>query len=139
MGLFKRKKVERPKNPLGVAVYQFDNIIKGKLGKIIAAMQAKKTLNPVRAKTVLESHLYRLDHILEDISKENLKTDYRSDKVRYKIIAMVEKLKKYLQLAARLEFDYHEIEKEESVNLGQIFSEREKIKKDMKDIQSDYL
>ncbi|MGM0364965.1 MAG: hypothetical protein ACQEP5_00340 [Actinomycetota bacterium] len=139
MGLFRRKKVEKPKNPLGIAVYKFDNILKGKLGKIVKAMQAGKTLNPSRTKAVLDEYFYKLDYILEDISKENLKIDYRSDKVRYKVIGMVRELKNYLQAAAELEFDYKKIERKQIGSPDSILLKREKLKKDLKDIQSDYV
>ena len=97
MPLFKRKKIERPKNPLGMALYQYDNIIKKDLGGLLKALSAGKNINLARAEAVLGRAVYKLEYILEDISKENLKIDYRSDKIRYMIIEMIEDLKKYFE------------------------------------------
>ncbi|MFO7929554.1 MAG: hypothetical protein R6U35_07795 [Candidatus Humimicrobiaceae bacterium] len=137
MGLFKKKKQERPKNPLGAALYSLDNLLNINLRKIKAAILNKKEINPRRAKKVFDRNLYKLDRIIEDISKENLKTDYRSDKVRYKVIGLIKDLKKYFDAALTTGFDYRKIEAKVG-NFENILKKRENLKKDMKDIESDY-
>ncbi len=137
MGLFKKKKKERPKNPLGAALYGFDNLLNINLRKIKVAILNKKEINPRRAKKIFDRNLYKLDHIIEDISKENLKTDYRSDKVRYKIIGLIKSLKKYFDESLNTGFDYGKIE-DKVESFESILKKRENLKKDMKDIESDY-
>ncbi|MCJ7665927.1 MAG: hypothetical protein MUO59_04240, partial [Actinobacteria bacterium] len=83
MPLFRRKKIIRPKNPLGIALYQYDRIVGKELAGILKTFAAGKSMNSGRAGALLEYSVYKLDYILEDISKENLKIDYNSDKVRY--------------------------------------------------------
>jgi hypothetical protein len=140
MPLFKRKKIERPKNPLGVALFQYDNIIKKDIGRILNALSSDKKLNSSRTDAIISRTEYKLDGITDDISKENLKIDYRSDKTRYMIIKMIDDLKKYL-LRAR-EYDYDGLRLNSIRDLKgpeKISEDREKLKEKMKDIESDYL
>jgi hypothetical protein len=140
MPLFKRKKIERPKNPLGVALFQYDNIIKKDIGRILNALSSDKKLNSSRTDAIISRTEYKLDGITDDISKENLKIDYRSDKTRYMIIKMIDDLKKYL-LRAR-EYDYDGLRLNSIKDLKgpeKISEDREKLKEKMKDIESDYL
>jgi len=139
MALFRRKKVGRPKNPLGYTLYQYDNIIRKDLKKIIAGMMTKKKLNTRNTSIILEDAFSKFDTILDDLSKENLKIDYRSDKIRYMIVDMINKLKSFFNKAKTHDFNPLKIEKDEkSPGLEEIMEMREVIKVKMKDIESDY-
>lgn len=140
MALFRRKKVEIPKNPLGYALYQYDNIIRKDLKKIIAGILAKKKLDTGNINIILEDAFSKFDTILDDLSKENLKIDYRSDKIRYIIVDMINKLKSFFSKVKTHDFNPLKIEKgEKSPGLEEIMEIREVIKVKMKDIESDYL
>jgi len=140
MALFRRKKkVGRPKNPLGYALYQYDNIIRKDLKKIIAGILAKKKLDTRKINIILEDTFSKFDTILDDLVKENLKIDYRSDKIRYMIVDMINKLKSFFNKAKTHDFNPLKIEKDEkSPGLEEIMEIREVIKVKMKDIESDY-
>jgi len=139
MALFRRKKVGRPKNPLGYALYQYDNIIRKDLKKIIAGILAKKKLDARKTSIILEDAFSKFDTILDDLSKENLKIDYRSDKIRYTIVDMINKLESFFSKAKTHDFNPLKIEKDKkSPGLEEIMEIREVIKVKMKDIESDY-
>ena len=140
MGLFRRKKIERPKNPLGYALYKYDNIINRDLKKIIKSLTLKKKVNFKKVNAVLEKVFCRLNIILDEISKDNLKIDYRSDKIRNFMIDMIKSLKDYFNRAKTYNFEPKKIENDEKIiSLGSILNKREEIKKKMKDIESDYI
>ena len=140
MPLFRRKKVQRPKNPLGMALFQYDNIIKNELKGLLKALAAGKSINPSRAEAILGKTEYKLDYILEDISKENLKIDYRSDKVRYMIIEMIKGLKIFFKKAREFGFNGERLQIDKKVNgPDESAKKREDLSKKMKDIESDYL
>ncbi len=140
MALFRRKKIIRPKSPLGMALMQYDAIINMEMKGIIKSIISKKAVNPKRGKAIFDGASHKLDFILEDISKENLKTDYRSDKIRYMIIDMINTLKSFFEKALQDDFDPDKINSyNRPCSLGQVRSTREDIKKKMKDIESDYL
>jgi len=139
VALFRRKKVGIPKNPLGYKLYNYDNIIRKDLKKIIAEMMSKKKINARRANIILEDAFSKFDTILDDLSKENLKIDYRSDKIRYMIIDMINKLKSFFNKAKTYDFNPLKIENnKKSPGLEEIMEIREVIKVKMKDIESDY-
>jgi hypothetical protein len=140
MALFGRKKIERPKSPLGSALYQYDDIIKKDLKKVIDRISAKGKLNPGKVNVVIESAISKFDAILDDLSRENLKIDYRSDKIRYLIIDMIGKLKTFLNEAKTYDYDPLKIGKDEkSPGISEVMNIREIIKRKMKDIESDYI
>jgi|GEM_PF-678196 len=140
MPLFKRKKIERPKNPLGMALFQYDNIIKKELDGILKSLGAGKSMNPSRAEALLDRTEYKLDYIIEDISKENLKIDYRSDKTRYMIIDMIQGLKDYFAKARQSGFNGERLLLDKKVKgPAEMAQQREDLKKKMKDIESDYV
>jgi hypothetical protein len=140
MPLFRRKKIVRPKNPLGMALFQYDNIIKKELGGLLKTLGAGKSMSPGRGEAILNSTEYKLDYILEDISKENLKIDYRSDKTRYMIVDMINDLKGYFAKAREFGFNGERLELDKKVKGPKEIAEiREGLKKKMKDIESDYL
>lgn len=140
MRLFGRKKSERPKSPLGLALYQYDNILERDLKKILKSMNAKKRINPGRAGIIINNAMVRFDNILEDLSKDNLKVDYRSDKIRYRIIEMINKLKDVLKKAGASDFDPSRMEEADNISgIDEVKKIRNNIKSKMKDIESDYL
>jgi len=140
MPLFRRKKVGRPKNPLGYALYEYDNIVSKDLKRIISNMLAKREMNPGKVSIVLEGVFSKFDRILDDISKENLKIDYRSDKTRYIIISMINKLRSFFEKAKTYNFSPLKMEEDKNnYKLSEIIDIREDLKNKMKDIESDYL
>ena len=140
MALFRKKRVERPKSLLGNALYQYDNIMKRNLNKIVGRMLAQKSVNPKKADIVFKNVCSEFDAITRDISKENLKVDYRSDKIRYMIMDMMSKVRALFDKAREHDFDHLKIKKDKVVSKwNEIVDEREIIKGKMKDIESDYL
>ncbi|MDD3776318.1 MAG: hypothetical protein PHN32_01730 [Actinomycetota bacterium] len=135
MGWFRKKRVERPKNPLGAALYDYDHTW-GAIKKITANVQAGKPVKVDRVKKLLIQNKAKLNQILKDISKENLKVDYRSDKIRYKISDMVIQLIDFLDMGQKHNFDDQFVD---ASRLDNLMDRRESLKKDMKDIESDYL
>ncbi len=140
MPLFRRKKIVRPKNPLGMALYQYDKIVGKELSGLMKALSAGKSVSPGRAGAILEGSVYKLDYILEDLSRENLKIDYQSDKARYMIIDLINDQKKYFKRAGEKGFDGEMLTNDRTVkNPEEIKALREALKKKMKDIESDYI
>jgi len=140
MGLFKRNKVEEPKNPLGYALYKYDKIINRDLKKIIKIVTLKKKLDFKRTNIILEDVFYKLDAILDSISKDNLKIDYMSDKTRDYLISMMQDLKNFFEKAKANNYEPEKIKIGMKISgLTVILNRREEIKKKMKDIGSDYL
>jgi len=139
MPLFRRKKIVRPKNPLGMALYQYDKIVGKELSGLLKTLSAGKSVSPGRAGAILESSVYKLDYILEDLSRENLKIDYQSDKARYMIVDLINGLKKYFERAREKGFDGEFLINDTTIkNPEEIKTLREALKKKMKDIESDY-
>lgn len=135
-----RKKIERPKNYLGNMLYRFDNIYNKDLKSIIKDISSKKRLNVKKADFILNDAFKNLDSILEDISRENFKTDYRGDKIRDVIIEMINKLKKYFMIIKEYDYDAKSFEIKEETNFLDFVAEtRNLLKKKMKEIESDYL
>lgn len=140
MPLFRRKKIVRPKNSLGMALYQYDKIVGKELSGLMKALSAGKSVSPGRAGAILEGSVYKLDYILEDLSRENLKIDYQSDKARYMIIDLINDQKKYFKRAGEKGFDGEMLTNDRTVkNPEEIKALREALKKKMKDIESDYI
>ena len=140
MALFRKKKVGKPRNPLGSALYTYDIIIKKDLQRIIKCIKAKKRLNPRKTSIILEDVYRKFEAITSDISKENLKVDYRSDKIRYIIIDMVNRLKTLFEKAGKDGFDQLKLDRYKTASeLDNIENTRENLKKKMKEIESDYL
>ena len=139
MPLFRRKKIVRPKNPLGMALYQYDKIVGKELSGLLKTLSAGKSVSPGRAGAILEGSVYKLDYILEDLSRENLKIDYQSDKARYMLIDLINDIKKYFERAREKGFDGEFLLNDNTIkNPEEIKTLREALKKKMKDIESDY-
>ncbi len=140
MALFRKKRIEKPRNPLGRALYTYDIIIEKDLRKIINGIKAKKRLNPKKTNIYLEDVYVKFEDIIEDISKENLKVDYRSDKIRYIIMDMINRLNALFKRAGKDGFEQLKLDRYNTASeLDDIENTRENLKKKMKDIESDYL
>ncbi len=140
MALFRRKKIESPRNPLGLALYQYDNILKKDLKKILHGIEVKKKLNEGKAGLIVDNANDKFDNILESLSKKKLKVDYRSDKIRYEIINMIKKLKNILKEAKKSGFEPSGVaENSKSPGIDELREIRAVIKNKMKDIESDYI
>lgn len=140
MALFRRKKIEKPKSPLGSALYRYDDILKKDLKRILDRINSKGKLNSVRASIVIEGVNSKFDTILNDLSRENLKIDYRSDKIRYLIIDMINELKTFFSEAKARDYDPVKMgEDKKLAGMNEVVKIREIIKGKMKDIESDYL
>ncbi|MBC7332952.1 MAG: hypothetical protein H5T85_00555 [Actinobacteria bacterium] len=138
--VFGRKRIERPKNPLGYALYRYDTIVNTDLKGIISRIRAEKRINARKADVILEGAFHKLDLILDDISKDNLKVDYRSDKARDLIIEMIKRLKIFFEAAKGIGYEPEKLKNsKEKEELDFVFGRREEIRKKMKDIESDYL
>jgi hypothetical protein len=138
--IFKRKKVEKPKSQLGYALYRYDNIFNIDLKYIIKNIKLKKKLNNRKADILLKNAYYKLDDILEDISRENFKTDYRSDKIRDLLIDLIKKLKDFFEKSKSYDFIAEKIDNDiEIIGLNTITEVRQLLKKKMKEIESDYI
>lgn len=138
--IFKRKKVEKPKSQLGYALYRYDNIFNIDLKYIIKNINLKKKINNRKADILLKNAYYKLDDILEDISKENFKTDYRSDKIRDLLIDLIKKIKDFFEKSRSYDFIAEKIDNDiKIIGLNSITEIRQLLKKKMKEIESDYI
>ncbi|MBN1299234.1 MAG: hypothetical protein JW997_06070 [Actinobacteria bacterium] len=138
--VFGKKKTEKPKSQLGLALFNYDNIFKSSLEIILKAAQEKKKLNPKRTYKMLEAAFNELEIITENISKNNFKTDYRSDKIRDIIIGLVNLLKHNLNKSKSFDYDFSNPDAAPVLSeIEKIPKIREDIKKRMKDIESDYI
>jgi hypothetical protein len=137
--IFKRKKAERPKNRLGLALLKYDGIWNSELHKIMQSIKQKKTINSARTGIVLDGVFYKLDAIADDISRENFKTDYRSDKTRDAILKLIVDLKALLQHLISNSFDFtNPLLAESETKISRLIEDRQSLKNKMKDIESDY-
>jgi len=137
---FGRKKIEKPKSVLGLSLFRFDNIFNVRLRNFIKSLKAKKKLNIKKTSILIQGAFYELDLILDDLSRDNFKTDYRSDKIREKIIYMINILKTNLSDAKSLTYDYEKAEEAGFFEkIDKITSLRLEIKQRMKDLESDYI
>lgn len=137
--IFKRKKVERPKNRLGLALLKYDGLWNLELHKIMQSIKQKKAINSARADIVFDDVFYKLDAIAEDISRENFKTDYRSDKTRDSILELIGDLKALLQHLISNSFDFTSpLLASADAKISRLIADRQSLKNKMKDIESDY-
>ena len=61
--IFKRKKVERPKNRLGIALFKYDKMLSSDLQKILQSIRHKKTINSARAGIILDDVFCKIGYI----------------------------------------------------------------------------
>ena len=137
--MFGKRKAEKPKSPLGIVLYEYDLIIKTELKDILESIKQGRNLNAARTGKVIDSIFYRFDSFIANISKDDLKIDYRSDKARDLIIEMIKKIKEAFEKIRSEKFDL------QSQSLSGIYSEFEAafsmrgvIRKKLKDIENDY-
>ena len=103
-------------------------------------MEAKKKFNIKKASITIDNINTEFDEMLTDLSKENLKIDYRSDKIRYEIIDMIKKIKDILEEVQINNFNPPGTDKDDYIlQIGELKEIRSNIKSKMKDIESDYL
>jgi len=137
---FGRKKIEKPKSILGFALFRLDQILNIRLKGVIHAVRSKKRVKIRSAAALADNIAISLETIMEDISKENFKTDYRSDKIRDAIIIMINNLNSFLN---NLKEGSFEIESNSSgmgiLKIDEIFEIRESLRVKLKDIESDYI
>jgi len=140
MALFAKKKIEKPKNPLARVLYDYDNIIEKDLKKILFVVSSNKKLDAEKVGVVFKDVANKFDGLLDSLSKENLKVDYRSDKIRYLIIDMVDRLKAFLNTAKTDGYDPLKKGKDgRSPVVDEVKEIREAVRRKMKDIDSDYI
>ncbi|MCE5330491.1 hypothetical protein LLG07_09220 [bacterium] len=137
--MFGKRKVEKPKNPLGLVLYEYDKIINNELKDILKSISQNKKLNPARTGKIFDSVSYRFNSFIGDITKDKLKIDYRSDKARDMVIDMLNTINSSFEKIKNENFDL------QSPALSNIYSEfeyafnqREAIRKKLKDIECDY-
>ena len=137
--MFGKRKAEKPKSPLGIVLYEYDLIIKTELKDILESIKQGRNLNAARTWKVIDSIFSRFDLFTGNISKDDLKIDYRSDKARDLVIEMINKIKNSFEKIKNEKFDL------QNQNLRGIYSEfeaaftiREAIRRKLKDIENDY-
>lgn len=137
--IFGRKKIEKPKSQLGLALFNYDNIFNSKLKSIIKLIDSGKNPGKKNADRILNDAFTEMDRILNDISKTNFKTDYRSDKIRDNIVNMINILKAGLGFAKSENYEFIKIKDSPSLKeIENVPLIRENIRKKMKDLESDY-
>lgn len=135
-----KKKTEKPKNPLGLALYIYDDHFKNRIEKIIKNALLGSRLNPGRNLKTFNILIEDFKKIKDDISKSKLKTDYRSDKARDIIIDMINDTERVI---SHLEGE-NLIKDENKIDLIKDLQEKIKQKRDvirgkLKDVESDYI
>ncbi len=137
--VFWRKKIDKPKSVLGYALYRYDEIFEKNLKGLFNKLLKSKRINFKNINNIVTNIFSAFDDILDDISVDNFKTDYKSDKIRYLIINLINKIKDNLEKLKKNNFTTDNIANK---NINETFNEllqnRDDIKKKMKDIQSDY-
>ncbi|MFA5014508.1 MAG: hypothetical protein WC549_03085 [Actinomycetota bacterium] len=140
MALFRKKKIEKPKSPLGSALYDYDLIIATDLKKVLDGVNSNKKLDARKVSSIFKDVDHKFTGILNNLSKENLKVDYRSDKIRYLMIDMIGKLKAFLNTAKTEGYDPLKEDKDQgSLAVDKAKEIREIVRRKMKDIESDYI
>ena len=137
--MFSRKKTEKPKNPIGLALYEYDEIFKNKIEKIIKTAISGGRLNPKRNSIIKRIVITDFEEIKDNISKEKLKVDYRSDKARDIIIEMIKDTESILHNlnGANLVSDENRIIMIKELQ-KEISEKRAVIRRKLRDVESDY-
>lgn len=136
---FWRKKKEKPKSTLGYALFRFDKIFNGNPRGLFLSIKQGKKINLKRLENIIISNRSEFNKIADDISVENFKTDYRSDKIRYSIIDMIDETKNYLLYLKNNKDNSYSQDNSHAKTFDKIVEIRENIKKRMKDIEGDYV
>ncbi len=137
--MFSRKKTEKPKNPIGLALYEYDEIFKNKIEKIIKTAISGGRLNLKRNSIIKRIVITDFEEIKDNISKEKLKVDYRSDKARDIIIEMIKDTESILHNldGENLVSDENRIIMIKELQ-KEISEKRAVIRRKLRDIESDY-
>ncbi len=133
-----RKKIDKPKSTLGSALFKFDEILNNYLKVFFNKLIIKKRLNIKWAENLLLKSFNTFDDILENISTDNFKTDYRSDKIRFLVIDIINKVKEHLNILKSKNFIIEQSDTKSAEFFKNILELRKIISKKMKDIESDY-
>ncbi|MDD5659425.1 MAG: hypothetical protein PHR39_05390 [Actinomycetota bacterium] len=137
--MFGKRKIEKPKNPLGLVLYEYDNIINKELKDVLKSINKNKKLNPSRTGRIFDSVSYRLNSFKDGITKDKLKTDYRSDKARDLIIDMLNTINNSFEKIKSENFDLQSpVLNNIYSNFEYAFNLREAIRKKLKDVECDY-
>jgi len=138
--IFGRKKTEKPKTALGLALYEYDTIFAKELRHVTGIIKKNKIPSSRKISALISRSISKTGRIAEDISRTNLKTDYRSDKTRESIISMISDLRQFLEDLEKTgeSPDATSVENFQE-KIKTLEEERKLLKKKMKDIESDYL
>ena len=137
--MFGKKKVEKPKDPLGIVLFEYDKMLNSELKDIIKAITLNKKLNPSRTGRIFNKISLKLESFINNISKDKFKTDYRSDKARDLIIDMFNTIIGSFEKIKTENFDLQSPALEHIYSKFEYaFSQREIIKKKLKDVECDY-
>lgn len=137
--MFGKRKIEKPKNPLGLVLYEYDNIINKELKDVLKSINKNKKLNPSRTGKIFDSVSYRLNSFKDGITKDKLKIDYRSDKARDLIIDMLNTINNSFEKIKSENFDLQSpVLNNIYSNFEYAFNLREAIRKKLKDVECDY-
>ncbi|MHB1276088.1 MAG: hypothetical protein ACYCXQ_06860 [Candidatus Humimicrobiaceae bacterium] len=137
--MFGKRKVEKPKDPLGIVLFEYDKMLNSELKDIIKAITLNKKLNPARTGRIFNKISLKLESFIKNISKDKLKMDYRSDKARDLIIDMFNTIIGSFERIKTENFDLQNPALENIYSKFEYaFSQREIIKKKLKDVECDY-
>jgi len=138
--IFGRKKTEKPKTALGLALYEYDNLFAMELKHVTGTIKKNKIPSARKISALIFRSINKAGRIVENISRTNFKTDYRSDKTRESIISMISYLRQFLEdLEKTGESPDTANVKRFQEKIKTLEEERKLLKKKMKDIESDYL
>ena len=138
--IFGRKKTEKPKTALGLALYEYDTIFAKELRHVTGIIKKNKIPSSRKISALISRSISKTGRIAEDISRTNLKTDYRSDKTRESIISMISDLRQFLEDLEKTGESPDTANAERfQEKIKSLEEERKLLKKKMKDIESDYL
>lgn len=137
--MFGRKKVERPKSTLGIVLFEYDKLLNSELKDIMKSISLKKKLSPAGTEKFFNNVSLKLNSLINNISKEKFKTDYRSDKARDLIIDMFNTIMESFKKIKAENFDLQSPALENIYSKFEyVLSQREIIRKKLKDVESDY-
>jgi len=137
--MFSKKKIEKPKNPIGLVLYDYDIIFKKFLEKQVKAVAVGKKINISKNIKLFGNISSDFNKMKDDLSKEKLKVDYRSDKARDMILEMINDTE-YLMYIIKEEKIIEEKDKLNKINetLKKISDARALIRGKLRDIECDY-
>jgi len=138
--MFSRKKVEKPKNPIGLVLYDYDTIFKRFLEKQAKAAAMGKRFNSSKNIRLFDNISSDFNKMKNDLSKEKLTVDYRSDKARDMIIEMIIDAERLMNIIDEKNF-IEEKDKSNKINeiLNNISDKRNLIRSKLRDVECDYI